>query len=144
METQSILVIPAGEEMEYKVYASSQWPALVQVCSFLNVSFTEKFSERIMKYVYLWLSRYQSAVAETLNIPSNRVSCHVKRIGGAFGGKITKTSILACITSVAACKCVSASDHSSNLEKEDRKNPVCFFSEPDVRCAVSWSEARTC
>ncbi|NP_001292540.1 aldehyde oxidase [Takifugu rubripes] len=75
METQSILVIPAGEEMEYKVYASSQWPALVQ-----------------------------TAVAETLNIPSNRVSCHVKRIGGAFGGKVTKTSILACITSVAACK----------------------------------------
>lgn len=32
METQSILVIPAGEEMEYKVYVSSQWPTLVQVC----------------------------------------------------------------------------------------------------------------
>lgn len=34
METQSVLVIPAGEEMEYKVYASSQWPALVQVRGF--------------------------------------------------------------------------------------------------------------
>lgn len=111
----------------------------------LNVSFTEKFPHRITKYVFLWFPRYQSAVAETLNIPSNRVSCHVKRIGGAFGGKVGKTSILACITSVAACKCVSASNHSSDLEKEDRqKNLVCFFSEPVARCAVSWSEARTC
>lgn len=31
METQSILVIPVGEEMEYKVYVSCQWPTLVQV-----------------------------------------------------------------------------------------------------------------
>lgn len=46
----------------------------------------------------------QTEVAETLNVPSNRVSCHVRRIGGAFGGKVTKTSILACITSVAAWK----------------------------------------
>lgn len=43
-------------------------------------------------------------VAETLDIPSNRVTCHVKRVGGAFGGKITKTTILAGITSVAAWK----------------------------------------
>lgn len=33
METQSVLVVPSGEEMEYKVYVSSQWPTLVQVCS---------------------------------------------------------------------------------------------------------------
>ncbi|KAM9835993.1 aldehyde oxidase 6 [Aulostomus maculatus] len=75
METQSMLVVPVGEETEFKVYASTQWPTLVQ-----------------------------EAVAETLAIPSNRVTCHVKRIGGAFGGKVTKTSILASITSVAAWK----------------------------------------
>lgn len=46
----------------------------------------------------------QDTVAETLDIPSNRVTCHVKRVGGAFGGKVTKTSILASITSVAAWK----------------------------------------
>lgn len=33
METQSVLVIPAGEEMEFKVYVSTQWPTLVQVSS---------------------------------------------------------------------------------------------------------------
>ncbi|XP_028281021.1 aldehyde oxidase 6 [Parambassis ranga] len=75
METQSMLVVPVGEETEFNVYISSQWPTLTQ-----------------------------DAVAETLDIPSNRVTCHVKRIGGAFGGKVTKTAILACITSVAAWK----------------------------------------
>ncbi|XP_070786462.1 aldehyde oxidase 6 [Enoplosus armatus] len=75
METQSMLVVPVGEEREFNVYISSQWPALAQ-----------------------------DVIAETLDIPSNRVTCHVKRIGGAFGGKVTKTVILASITSVAAWK----------------------------------------
>ncbi|KAL1251495.1 hypothetical protein QQF64_019291 [Cirrhinus molitorella] len=75
LETQSFLVIPVGEEKEMKVYLSTQHPTLAQ-----------------------------EAVAETLRIPSNRVSCHVKRLGGAFGGKIIKTAILASITAVAAWK----------------------------------------
>ncbi|XP_054638746.1 aldehyde oxidase 6 isoform X2 [Dunckerocampus dactyliophorus] len=75
METQSMLVVPVGEESEFKIYVASQWPTLLQM-----------------------------AVAETLAIPSNRVSCHVKRLGGAFGGKVFKTNILACIASVAAWK----------------------------------------
>ncbi|CAI5638408.1 unnamed protein product [Oreochromis niloticus] len=75
METQSMLVVPVGEEMEFNVYISTQWPTLIQ-----------------------------DAVAETLNISSNRVTCHVKRVGGAFGGKVTRTSVLASITSVAAWK----------------------------------------
>ncbi|XP_034035004.1 aldehyde oxidase 6 isoform X3 [Thalassophryne amazonica] len=75
METQSMLVVPVGEEKELNVYVSTQWPTHVQ-----------------------------EAVAKTLDIPSNRVTCHVKRVGGAFGGKIIKTSILASITAVAALK----------------------------------------
>lgn len=75
METQSMLVVPVGEEAEFNAYVSTQWPTLTQ-----------------------------HAIAETLGIPSNRVTCHVKRVGGAFGGKVIKTSILACITSVAAWK----------------------------------------
>ncbi|CAG5932291.1 unnamed protein product [Menidia menidia] len=75
METQSMLVVPVGEETEFNVYISTQWPALIQ-----------------------------DAISETLNIPANRVTCHVKRLGGAFGGKVIKTSILASITSVAAWK----------------------------------------
>ncbi|KAM6945841.1 aldehyde oxidase 1-like [Aplochiton taeniatus] len=75
METQSMLVVPSGEEKEMTVYVACQHPACTQ-----------------------------EAVAETLDIPSNRVSCIVKRIGGAFGGKLTKTTVLACITAVAAWK----------------------------------------
>ncbi|XP_038153453.1 aldehyde oxidase 6 [Cyprinodon tularosa] len=75
METQSMLVVPVGEETEFKVYVSTQWPTLVQ-----------------------------EAVAETLDVQSNRVMCHVKRLGGGFGGKVIVTSILASITSVAAWK----------------------------------------
>ncbi|ROL40898.1 Aldehyde oxidase 1 [Anabarilius grahami] len=75
METQSFLVIPVGEEKEMKVYLSTQHPTFTQ-----------------------------ESVAETLGIPSNRVSCHIKRLGGAFGGKVTKTAILASITAVAAWK----------------------------------------
>ncbi|XP_037552436.1 aldehyde oxidase 1 [Nematolebias whitei] len=75
METQSMLAVPVGEEMELNVYVSTQWPTLMQV-----------------------------AIAETLDIQYNRVTCHVKRLGGAFGGKVIKTSILASITSVAAWK----------------------------------------
>ncbi|XP_077466673.1 aldehyde oxidase 6 [Stigmatopora argus] len=75
METQSMLVVPVGEQTEFKIYVSSQWPTAVQM-----------------------------AVAETLAIPANRVSCHVKRLGGAFGGKVVKTNILACIASIAAWK----------------------------------------
>ena len=33
------------------------------------------------------LSMVQSAVASCLKLPQNRVTCHVKRIGGGFGGK---------------------------------------------------------
>ncbi|XP_064182719.1 aldehyde oxidase 6 isoform X2 [Anguilla rostrata] len=75
METQSVLVVPSGEEKEMKVYLSTQYPALAQ-----------------------------DSVAETLGIPSNRVYCHVKRMGGGFGGKVTKTSTLAAIAALAAWK----------------------------------------
>ncbi|KAJ0009401.1 hypothetical protein NQD34_001103 [Periophthalmus magnuspinnatus] len=75
METQSTLVVPVGEEREFHLYVSTQWPTSTQ-----------------------------EAVAQTLSIPSNRVVCHVKRVGGAFGGKITKTAILTSITAVAAWK----------------------------------------
>ncbi|KAG9329842.1 hypothetical protein JZ751_028951 [Albula glossodonta] len=63
------------EEKEMKIYLSTQHPTYAQ-----------------------------ESVAETLGIPSNRVACHVKRMGGGFGGKVTKSAILASITAVAAWK----------------------------------------
>ncbi|XP_060113080.1 aldehyde oxidase-like [Heteronotia binoei] len=75
METQSILVVPKAEDKEMDIYASTQHPAFVQ-----------------------------DMVSSCLGVPSNRIMCHVKRIGGAFGGKLLKTSLLACVTAVAAKK----------------------------------------
>ncbi|OCT63833.1 hypothetical protein XELAEV_18044930mg [Xenopus laevis] len=75
METNTVLVVPKGEEHELDIYVSTQNPTDVQL-----------------------------AVAACLNVPSNRVMCHVKRVGGAFGGKITKPSIFACASAVAAYK----------------------------------------
>ncbi|XP_073407554.1 aldehyde oxidase-like isoform X2 [Dendrobates tinctorius] len=75
METQSIRVIPIKEGQEIEIYAASQDPTYMQ-----------------------------GLVARSLGIPFNRVNCHVKRIGGAFGGKIVKTAYLAAISAVAAQK----------------------------------------
>ncbi|XP_014640110.1 PREDICTED: aldehyde oxidase-like [Ceratotherium simum simum] len=75
METQSMLVVPKGEDQEIDVYVSTQFPKYVQLI-----------------------------VASTLKLPANKVMCHVKRLGGAFGGKSVKTGIMAAITAFAANK----------------------------------------
>ncbi|XP_053554694.1 aldehyde oxidase 1-like [Bombina bombina] len=74
METNSMLIVPRGED-ELDMYISTQDPTTAQL-----------------------------AVAKTLGVPSNRIVSHVKRVGGAFGGKITKPAIFACASAVAAHK----------------------------------------
>jgi xanthine dehydrogenase/oxidase len=51
-------------------------------------------------HVYL----LQKVIAEVLGIKSNRVVCRVKRMGGGFGGKETRTLVLAIPVAVAAYK----------------------------------------
>ncbi|KAJ8045307.1 Xanthine dehydrogenase/oxidase [Holothuria leucospilota] len=75
METQRCRVKPLGEHKEIEVDVSSQALSLVQ-----------------------------DAVVKALGIPGNRVICKAKRIGGGFGGKAYRTSIIAAITAVAAVK----------------------------------------
>ncbi|XP_012866062.1 PREDICTED: aldehyde oxidase [Dipodomys ordii] len=75
METQSMLVVPKGEDQELDIYVSTQGPRYIQ-----------------------------DIVASTLKLPANKVMCHVRRVGGAFGGKIVKTGILAAITAFTASK----------------------------------------
>jgi len=41
-----------------------------------------------------------------LGIPSNRVTCRVKRLGGGFGGKESKANIVALPCALAAHKYV--------------------------------------
>ncbi|XP_056392201.1 aldehyde oxidase 1-like isoform X2 [Hyla sarda] len=75
METNSVLVVPKGEDNEFDIYISTQDPTTAQL-----------------------------SVATILDVPSNRIMSHVKRVGGAFGGKITKPGIFACAAAVAAQK----------------------------------------
>nr|XP_013807624.1 PREDICTED: aldehyde oxidase-like [Apteryx mantelli mantelli] len=75
METQSVLAVPKGEDKEMDVYVSTQHPAIIQ-----------------------------EMVAASLGVPANRIMCHVKRVGGAFGGKLLKAGLLASVAAVAANK----------------------------------------
>ncbi|XP_046343003.2 xanthine dehydrogenase/oxidase-like [Haliotis rufescens] len=75
MESQGVLVKPRAEHNEVDVYCTSQNP-----------------------------SGTQGNVARVLGIPLNRVVCHVKRIGGGFGGKISRVDLLSQPVAVAAYK----------------------------------------
>ncbi|NXF31839.1 AOXB oxidase, partial [Nyctibius bracteatus] len=75
LETNSVLVIPRVEDKGMDVYVSTQHATDVQ-----------------------------ELVASALSLQSNKIMCHVKRVGGAFGGKITKPSLFAVIAAVAANK----------------------------------------
>ncbi|XP_060113025.1 aldehyde oxidase 2-like [Heteronotia binoei] len=75
METNSTVVIPRKEDNEMIVYVSTQDAANVQ-----------------------------QLVASTLGVQANRIRCRTTRVGGAFGGKITKPSFFASAAAVAAHK----------------------------------------
>ena len=75
METQCCLAIPKREDNEIEVFSSTQ-----------NLKDT------------------QNDIARVLELPCNRVLCRVKRMGGAFGGKETRSLPIAIITAAAAQK----------------------------------------
>ncbi|XP_047727079.1 aldehyde oxidase [Prionailurus viverrinus] len=75
METQRVIVIPKAEDKELDIYVSTQDPAHVQ-----------------------------KTVSSTLNIPINRITCHVKRVGGGFGGKVGRPAVFGAIAAVGAIK----------------------------------------
>ncbi|XP_067682373.1 xanthine dehydrogenase/oxidase-like [Haliotis asinina] len=75
LETQTAAAIPSREEGFMEVYSNSQFP-----------------------------SHVQHAVAQTLGVRANRVISRVKRIGGGFGGKQSRTVPIALPVAVAAHK----------------------------------------
>uniref|UniRef100_A0A671G6L8 xanthine dehydrogenase n=1 Tax=Rhinolophus ferrumequinum TaxID=59479 RepID=A0A671G6L8_RHIFE len=75
METQTILAIPKEEDKEMVLHLGMQYPTHVQ-----------------------------DFVATALNVPRSRIACHMRRAGGAFGGKASKPALLGAITAVAANK----------------------------------------
>ena len=76
LETQAGLVIPRDRGEFYEIYASTQNP-----------------------------TEGQHFAAKVLGINQARVECKVKRLGGGFGGKETRASLLIAAASVASFAC---------------------------------------
>ena len=74
LETQASMVVP-GENDEFTVYASTQNP-----------------------------TKTSNFVAACIGVPKNKVVCKVKRMGGGFGGKETRSVYLSMALAVAAQK----------------------------------------
>lgn len=74
METNCHIAIPKGEDGEMEIISSTQNPTGVQ-----------------------------REVAHALGVAANKVVCRVKRLGGGFGGKETRT------TSISVPLCIAAS-----------------------------------
>ncbi|XP_043531354.1 xanthine dehydrogenase/oxidase [Chiloscyllium plagiosum] len=75
LETQCTVAIPRGEDGEMELFVSTQSP-----------------------------SQIQTLVAHALGVPANRIVVRVKRIGGGFGGKETRSWLLSTVVAVAAHK----------------------------------------
>lgn len=75
LETNAALVIPSGEDGCMEVWSSTQ-----------NTMETQEF------------------VSAVTGVPSNRINARVKRMGGAFGGKESRSVPFACYLAIAAKK----------------------------------------
>ncbi|XP_071527934.1 xanthine dehydrogenase/oxidase [Panulirus ornatus] len=73
LETNAHLAVPKGEDGEIELFSSSQNPM-----------------------------KTQELVAKALGVSINKVVCRVKRMGGGFGGKETRTTIVSVPICVAA------------------------------------------
>lgn len=47
---------------------------------------------------------FQALVAKALGVPASRIVCRVKRMGGGFGGKESRSTMLSTAVAVAAQK----------------------------------------
>ncbi|XP_067420930.1 xanthine dehydrogenase/oxidase isoform X2 [Emydura macquarii macquarii] len=75
LETHCTIAVPKGEDGEMELFVSTQSPTHTQKC-----------------------------VASALGVPENRILVRVKRMGGGFGGKESRSTILSTAVAVAAFK----------------------------------------
>lgn len=73
LETNAVLCIPGKEDQQMEVWSSTQNP-----------------------------TETQAFISSLLNIPMNRVQVRTKRLGGGFGGKESRSLVLACPMSLAS------------------------------------------
>ncbi|XP_062863680.1 xanthine dehydrogenase/oxidase isoform X2 [Trichomycterus rosablanca] len=75
LETNCTLAVPRGEDGEMELFVSTQAASKTQVL-----------------------------VAKALGVPASRIVCRVKRMGGGFGGKESRSTVLSTVVAVAANK----------------------------------------
>ncbi|XP_036419585.1 xanthine dehydrogenase/oxidase isoform X2 [Colossoma macropomum] len=75
LETNCTLAVPRGEDGEMELFVSTQSA-----------------------------SKTQALVAKALGVPASHIVCRVKRMGGGFGGKESRSAILSTVVAVAAHK----------------------------------------
>ncbi|XP_018423843.1 PREDICTED: xanthine dehydrogenase/oxidase [Nanorana parkeri] len=75
LETNCCIAVPKGEDGEMELFASTQ-----------NTTETQAFA------------------AHALGVPSNRIVVRVKRMGGGFGGKESRSALLSTVVALAAHK----------------------------------------
>ncbi|EFA13013.1 xanthine dehydrogenase/oxidase [Tribolium castaneum] len=51
-----------------------------------------------------WMDQIQSAIARMLQIQNNKINVTVRRLGGAFGAKISRNGLVSCAAALAAWK----------------------------------------
>ncbi|KAJ2508181.1 hypothetical protein IWW47_000745, partial [Coemansia sp. RSA 2052] len=73
LETMGAVAVPKGEDGEMEVFATMQNPTVTQM-----------------------------VVAEVLGVPASRVVCRVKRMGGGFGGKESRSMLIAAFAALGA------------------------------------------
>lgn len=71
MEPQSVICLP-NDDGGLDIFSATQWIEIVQI-----------------------------AVSECLQIPENKINMSVKRLGGGFGSKISRSSLIACSCALA-------------------------------------------
>jgi xanthine dehydrogenase molybdopterin-binding subunit B len=71
--------------------------------------------------------KVQAAVARALDISENAIDCKVRRLGGAFGGKISRPNLVACACALASLKTGRAVrivlDLTTNMELVGKRLP---------------------
>lgn len=51
-----------------------------------------------------WIDLTQMAISDMLSIPNSHLNMHVRRLGGGYGGKISRATQIACATALGAFK----------------------------------------
>ncbi len=128
LETNSCVVVPKPEDGEIEIYASTQNP-----------------------------TETQAYVAQVTGVAANKVVCKVKRLGGGFGGKETRSVQLSAIVACAARKVMRPVRCMLNRDEDmmttGQRHPfLCYWKvavnkdgkvqalDADVFCNGGWSQ----